>query len=55
MRPARRFDREAAADVDAEERRPAESGALLAAMDRLREELEPGELRDMLERRRQSR
>src|SRR5436305_1942096 len=48
--PARRFAREAE-----EERQPAESGALLAAMDRLREELEPGELRDLLERRRQSR
>jgi CRP/FNR family transcriptional regulator, cyclic AMP receptor protein len=51
MRPARRFAREA----ESEERQPAESGALLAAMDRLREELEPGELRDLLERRRQSR
>ena len=41
MRPARRFSREP-------EREPAESGALMAAMDRLREELEPGELRDHL-------
>jgi hypothetical protein len=48
MRPARRFSREP-------EREPAESGALMAAMDRLREELEPGELRDLLEKRRQSR
>ena len=52
MRPARRFAREAEQE---QERQPAESGALLAAMDRLREELEPGELRDLLERRRQSR
>jgi CRP/FNR family transcriptional regulator, cyclic AMP receptor protein len=52
MRPARRFAREAEHE---QERQPAESGALLAAMDRLREELEPGELRDLLERRRQSR
>src|SRR5436305_5421913 len=50
MRTARRYAREADP-----ERQPAESGALLAAMDRLREELEPGELRDLLERRRQSR
>jgi CRP/FNR family cyclic AMP-dependent transcriptional regulator len=45
-RPARRFAREAEQD---QERPPAESGALLAAMDRLREELEPGQLRDLLE------
>lgn len=47
MRPARRFGRDP-------ERDPAESGALMAAMDRLREELEPGELRDLLDRRRES-
>jgi CRP/FNR family transcriptional regulator, cyclic AMP receptor protein len=49
IRPARRFAREG--DV---ERPPAESGALLAAMDRMREELEPGELRDLLQSRRNS-
>jgi hypothetical protein len=47
MRPARRFARE--------QEQAAESGALLAAMDRMREELEPGELRDMLARRREQR
>jgi CRP/FNR family transcriptional regulator, cyclic AMP receptor protein len=45
MRPARRFDREPEA-----ERPPAESGALLAAMDRMRDELAPGELRDLPQR-----
>jgi CRP/FNR family transcriptional regulator, cyclic AMP receptor protein len=48
MRPTRRFGRDP-------EREPSESGALVAAMDRLREELEPGELRDLLDRRRESR
>jgi CRP-like cAMP-binding protein len=43
MRPARRFSRDPAADPDREE--------LLATMDRLREALEPGELRQLLERR----
>jgi hypothetical protein len=43
MRPARRFARDPAADPDREE--------LLATMDRLREALEPGELRQLLERR----
>jgi CRP/FNR family transcriptional regulator, cyclic AMP receptor protein len=42
MRPVRRFDRDPEA-----ERPPAESGALLAAMERMRDELEPGELRDL--------
>jgi CRP/FNR family transcriptional regulator, cyclic AMP receptor protein len=43
MRPARRFAREEP---------EADSNELLAAMDRLREALEPGELRDLLDRRR---
>jgi hypothetical protein len=43
MRPARRFAREGDAG-----RPPAESGALLAAMDRMREELKAGEMREVL-------
>jgi hypothetical protein len=50
MRPARRFGRGEggdSGDVDPNE--------LIAAMDRLREALEPGELRDLLDRRRSER
>jgi CRP/FNR family cyclic AMP-dependent transcriptional regulator len=49
MRPARRFAREAEGD-----RAPTKSAALLATMDGMREELEAGETRDMLRRRRDS-
>jgi hypothetical protein len=44
MRPVRRFDR--AADPDAE---------VVTAIDRLRDALEPGELRELLDRRREDR
>src|SRR4051795_9520426 len=44
LRPARRFDREGAGSTS--------SGEVIAAIDRLREALEPGQLRELLERRR---
>jgi CRP/FNR family cyclic AMP-dependent transcriptional regulator len=44
LRPARRFDREGGASTS--------SGEVIAAIDRLREALEPGQLRELLERRR---
>jgi CRP-like cAMP-binding protein len=44
LRPARRFDRD-----DPE---PSPSGEVIAAIDRLREALEPGQLRELLDRRR---
>jgi hypothetical protein len=44
LRPARRFDRETGASTS--------SGEVIAAIDRLREALEPGQLRELLERRR---
>ena len=47
MRPSRRFAREDSEDVDPE--------GLIAAMDRLREALDPNELRELLERRRSAR
>ena len=46
LRPSRRFAREGD-DVDPD--------SLIAAMDRLREALDPGELRELLERRRATR
>jgi hypothetical protein len=47
MRPARRFARE----VGAEEAEEADPDQIMAAMDRLRDALDPDELRDLLERR----
>jgi CRP/FNR family transcriptional regulator, cyclic AMP receptor protein len=44
MRPARRFARETSSEVDREQ--------LIAAMDRLRESLDPGDLRELMDRRR---
>jgi CRP/FNR family transcriptional regulator, cyclic AMP receptor protein len=44
MRPARRFARESGGEVDRDQ--------LIAAMDRLRESLDPDDLRELLERRR---
>jgi len=44
LRPARRFDREGGGSTS--------SGEVIAAIDRLREALEPGQLRELLERRR---
>jgi CRP/FNR family cyclic AMP-dependent transcriptional regulator len=45
LRPARRFDRDAGAAASP-------SGEVIAAIDRLREALEPGQLRELLDRRR---
>jgi hypothetical protein len=47
MRPSRRFAREESGEVDPD--------GLIAAMDRLREALDPNELRELLERRRSAR
>jgi CRP-like cAMP-binding protein len=45
LRPARRFDRESGSGATS-------SGEVIAAIDRLREALEPGQLRELLDRRR---